>query len=55
MTRNLLTKIKYFLLTEEVVLPPILGALNKPSLKTVKKEIFIFNICLYWYTSITRA
>ena len=55
MTTNLLTKIKYFWLTGEVVLHPILGALNKPSLRIVKKEIFIFNICLYWYTSITRA
>ena len=52
---NLLTKIKYFWLTGEVVLHPILGALNKPSLRIVKKEIFIFNNCLYWYTSITRA
>ena len=55
MTTNLLTKIKCFLLTGEVVLHPIWGALNKPSLRIVKNEIFIFNICLYWYTSITRT
>lgn len=36
--RNLLTKIKCFLLTGEVVLHPILGALNKPSLRIVKKK-----------------
>ena len=35
---NLLTKIKCFLLTGEVVLHPILGALNKPSLRIVKKK-----------------
>ena len=38
MTTNLLTKIKCFLLTGEVVLHPILGALNKPSLRIVKKK-----------------
>ena len=38
MTTNLLTKIKYFWLTGEVVLHPILGALNKPSLTMVKKN-----------------
>ena len=37
-TTNLLTKIKCFLLTGEVVLHPILGALNKPSLRIVKKK-----------------
>ncbi|WP_329759027.1 hypothetical protein, partial [Allisonella histaminiformans] len=40
MTTNLLTKIKCFLLTGEVVLHPIWGALNKPSLRIVKNEIF---------------
>lgn len=38
MTTNLLTKIKCFLLTGEVVLHPILGTLNKPSLRIVKKK-----------------
>ena len=38
---NLLTKIKCFFLPGEIILHPILGALNKPSLKMVKKELRI--------------
>ena len=54
-TTNLLTKIKCFLSLGKIIVHPNLGALNKPSLRIVKKELFIFNIRLYRYTSITRA
>ena len=38
MTRNLLTKIKCFLSSGEIIVHPNLGALNKPSLTMVKKN-----------------